>query len=132
MSSQFVQNQLSFILSAIGLTLVLFGVHWYLLKHFATETTFFFPLWQIYVFHLVITTVIYLVISYRHSLGKTDVFNVFMIATFLKMIISIVFLLPLILSDFKNKQPDVFNFFIPYFLFLIFEVFSLTKILQKK
>ena len=36
------------------------------------------------------------------------------------------------LSDFEDKQPDVFNFFIPYFLFLFFEVYSLTRFLQKK
>jgi hypothetical protein len=47
------------------------------------------------------------------------------------MILAIMFLLPILLSDFENKQPDVFNFFIPYFLFLFFEVFALTRFLQK-
>jgi hypothetical protein len=47
------------------------------------------------------------------------------------MTVAILFLLPLLLSDFENKQPDVFNFFIPYFLYLFFEVYSVTKFLQK-
>lgn len=35
------------------------------------------------------------------------------------------------LSDFVKKQPDVFNFFIPYFIYLFLEVFYVTKFLQK-
>ena len=31
----------------------------------------------------------------------------------------------------KDKKPDVFNFFIANFLFLIFEVYSIAKFLQK-
>ena len=132
MHSQFIKNQLSFLLPSAGLATVLFGIHWYLLEHFASETIFFFPLWQIYVFHFVVTSLIFLIINYRLSLGKTDVFNIFILATFLKMVVSIVFLLPLILSNFENKLPDVLNFFIPYFLFLFMEVISVLKILNKK
>ncbi len=128
----FKKRQISFVLQLIGISAVLFGIHSYLLHHFASERIFFFPVWQIYVFHFVITLVLYTIINYRYSSGKTDIFNVFMIMTFVKMALAIVFLLPLILSEFENKQPDVFNFFIPYFLFLFFEVFALTKFLQKQ
>ena len=78
-----------------------------------------------------VTALFYTIINYRFSTGKTNVFNVFMILTFLKMIFAILFLLPVLLSDFENKQPDVFNFFIPYFMYLFFEVYALTKFLQK-
>jgi len=132
MNAEFKKNQSAFILQAVLVTLLLFAVHFYLLHHFAKTVTLFFPLWQIYVFHFVVTTLLYSVINYRWSSGKKDIFNLFMIVTFFKMILSIVFLLPLILSDFEDKQPDVFNFFIPYFLFLFFEVYSLTRFLQKK
>ncbi len=128
----FKKRQTTFVLQLIGIAAVLFGIHSYLLHHFANDSIFFFPVWQIYVFHFVITLALYTIINYRYSSGKTDIFNVFMVMTFLKMALAIVFLLPLILSDFENKQPDVFNFFIPYFLFLFFEVFTLTKFLQKQ
>ena len=128
----FKKRQVSFLLQLIGISAVLFGIHSYLLHHFAIEVTFFFPVWQVYAFHFIITLILYTIINYRYSSGKTDIFNVFMIMTFVKMALAIVFLLPLILSDFENKQPDVFNFFIPYFLFLFFEVFALTKFLQKQ
>jgi hypothetical protein len=127
----FKKRQLAFLLQLIGITIVLYAVHSYLVYHFAKDISLFFPLWQIYTFHLVITLIVYSVINYRYASGKKDIFNLFMVMTFLKMAFSILFLLPLILSDFENKQPDVFNFFIPYFLFLFFEVFALTKFLQK-
>ena len=127
----FKKRQIAFLLQLIGVTLLLFAIHSYLIYHFAKDIAFFSPLWQIYTFHLTITLVLYTIINYKFSSGKTDIFNLFMVMTFFKMALAILFLLPLILSNFENKQPDVFNFFIPYFLYLFFEVFALTKFLQK-
>lgn len=132
MNEQFKSRQLAFLFQIAVLTIALFGIHYYLLSYIAKDISLFFPLWHIYLFHFLITTVLYTTINYQFSKGKTEVFNTFMIVTFLKMILSILFLLPLLLSDFENKQPDVFNFFIPYFLYLFFEVYSVTQFLQKK
>jgi len=127
----FKKRQISFLLQLIGFSALLYGIHSYLLYYFAKEISFFFPVWQIYIFHLIITLALYTIINYKFSSGKKDIFNLFMVMTFLKMALAILFLLPLLLSDFENKQPDVFNFFIPYFMYLFFEVFALTKFLQK-
>ncbi len=131
MNEQFKKRQGSFLLQNVGVSVLLFGFHTYLLSYFANDITFFFPLWHIYVFHFVVTTVLYTVVNYKYSSGKKDIFNMFMIFTFLKMIFAILFLLPLLLSDVEYKQPDVFNFFIPYFLYLFFEVYSVTTFLNK-
>ena len=131
MNKAFQTRQLIFLLQILVLSLVLFGIHSYLLFHFGSELKLFFPVWQIYVFHFAITTLLYTLINYRFSVGQTDVFVLFMGSTIFKMFLSILFLLPLILSDFERKQPDVFNFFIPYFLYLSFEVYAITKFLQK-
>ncbi len=128
---EFKKRQIIFLLQLVGVSAVLFAIHSYLLHNFAGDITFFFPMWQIYSFHLIITFLLFTFINYRYSSGKKDIFNLFMAMTIIKMVLAILFLLPLILSDFKNKQPDVFNFFIPYFLYLFFEVFALTKFLQK-
>ncbi|MCC1483519.1 hypothetical protein [Winogradskyella immobilis] len=127
----FKKRQISFLLQLVAVTAILLGMHTYLLSYFADEIMFFFPVWHIYVFHFVITGLFYTIINYKFSMGKTQVFNLFMGMTLLKMILAILFLLPLLLSDFQNKQPDVFNFFIPYFMYLFFEVYALTKFLQK-
>lgn len=128
---EFKKREVTFLLQLFGVSILLFAIHSYLLHYFAKDVSFFFPLWQIYAFHLIITTAFYTIINYRFSNGKKEIFNLFMVLTFLKMILAILFLLPLLLSDFENKQPDVFNFFIPYFLYLFFEVFALTRFLQK-
>lgn len=127
----FKKRQITFLLQLFGVTAILLGIHWYLLSYFSENTEFFFPVWHIYVFHFLITSILYTIINYKYSNGKKDIFVLFMTLTFLKMILTILFLLPLLLSDFKNKQPDVFNFFIPYFMYLFFEVYALTKFLQK-
>lgn len=131
MNQVFKTRQLSFLIQNVIVTLVLFGIHSYLLSHFES-IIYMIPLWQIYVFHFVVTTLVYTVINFQYSRGKVEIFNLFMGFTLLKMILAIVFLLPVILSDMDKKQPDVFNFFIPYFLYLFFEVYSLTTFLQKK
>lgn len=132
MNTDFRKRQISFLLQILLISVVLFAIHQYVLHYFAGSFVFFFPLWHIYVFHILVATVIYTIINYRYSNGKTEIFNIFMGITLIKMILAIVFLLPLLLSDFLKKQPDVFNFFIPYFIYLFLEVFFVTKFLQKK
>jgi uncharacterized membrane protein YcgQ (UPF0703/DUF1980 family) len=132
MNPAFKTREFTFLIQNVIFTLVLFAIHSYLLAHLAENIHFIIPLWQIYIFHFVVTTLLYTVINYKYSKGKTEIFNTFMGFTLLKMVLAILFLLPVFLSETENKQPDVFNFFIPYFLFLFFEVYSLTSFLQKK
>ena len=131
MNEIFKKRQITFIIQLLVASILLFAIHAYLIHYFAGDTVFFFPVWQIYAFHILVTFLLFTVINYKYSRGSTQIFNTFMVSTFLKMILAILFLLPLLLSDLENKQPDVFNFFIPYFLFLFFEVYTLTAFLSK-
>lgn len=126
----FKKRQVSFLLQLIVLTLVLLVTHSYLHHYFSNSNVLFFPIWQLYAFHVFVTTATYSIINYKYSFGQKEIFNLFMGMTLLKMILSILFLLPLFLSDFEAKRADIFNFFVPYFFFLFFEIFSLTKLLQ--
>lgn len=126
----FKKRQVSFLLQLIVLTLVLLVTHSYLHHYFSNSNVLFFPIWQLYAFHVFVTTAMYSIINYKYSFGQKEIFNLFMGMTLLKMILSILFLLPLFLSDFEAKRADIFNFFVPYFFFLFFEIFSLTKLLQ--
>jgi hypothetical protein len=131
MTADFKKRELNFLLLLTILSVLLYGIHSYILSYFGTELKLFFPIWHIYVFHFVVTTLFYTVINYRFSEGQKDIFVLFMASTLIKMFLSILFLLPVILSDLERKQADVFNFFIPYFLYLGFEVYAITKFLQK-
>ena len=130
MSSTFLSRQLSFTVQCVIFAVAVFSIHSYLLYYFAAKTIFFFPIWHIYLFNFIITALLFTIINYKYSKDKTTVFNIFMFSTLLKMILVIFFLLPLLMGEVKDKKPDVFNFFIAYFLFLIFEVYSITKFLK--
>ena len=123
-------TQVEFIVQLIFISLVLFGVHSYLAHYFLHTSALFFPLWHIYPFHFFVTIILFSVLNYKYKSGQKNIFNLFMGLTLLKMILAVLFLLPLLVSDFEYKQADVFNFFIPYFLFLSFEIFSVLKILK--
>ena len=127
-----IKTQLIFFSKLLVLSLILFGVHYYILYSFFNEIVFELPLALIYGVHFVLVYSIYTIVNYRYSRGKTEIFNIFMGGTLLKMCLIIVFLLPVILSEQKNKIPDVLNFFLPYFVFLGFEVYSIFSFLQKK
>lgn len=127
----FKKRQVSFLFQLIFLSLFLFVIHSYLYHYFSNSNALFFPIWQGYAFHVFVTTTLYTVINYRYSFGQKVIFNLFMGMTLLKMILLILFLLPLFLSDFEAKRTALFNFFVPYFFFLFFEIISLKKLLQK-
>jgi len=131
MNSVFKNRQLDFLLKIVVFTAILGGVHTYLCYYFV-DAVLFFPIWQIYLFLFIVTLVVFTVINYKYSNGNTTIFNLFLGATVLKMLLAIIFLLPLLLSDIENKKIDVINFFIPYFFFLFFEVVTINTFLQKK
>jgi hypothetical protein len=132
MNTIFKRRQLNFLIQLVAFSLLLFAIHSYLTYHFAKDIDIFFPLWHIYLFQIITVLIVYTLINYRDAIGKSEVFNTFILGMLLKMILAMVFLLPWILSKPDNKGVDLANFFIPYFLFLAFEVYSVTNFLQKK
>lgn len=117
MNGLFKKLQTEFSVQLIALSLVLFSLHSYLCYHFASEILFFFPLWQIYVFHIVLILILFTLINYRVSTGKDELFNLFVLGMVLKMVLTLVFLLPWFLSKPQQQGFDLANFFIPYFFF---------------
>ena len=113
------------------LAIALFALHSYLWSHLGNEVQVILPLWQIYIFQALVVFAIFSWIAYKYSKGKKEIFNYFMLGTFVKMILALLFLLPVFLSDLEGKRPDVINFFIPYFIFLAFEVFIITRLITK-
>lgn len=130
MNPIFKKRQYSFFIQLLLITVILFGIHSYLIYHFSNQAIFF-PIWQIYLFHFMVTLALYTLINYKYSQSTTKIFNAFMLSTMVKMVLAILFLLPLLLSSLDDKIPDVFNFFIPYFIFLIFEIYSITSLLKE-
>lgn len=130
MNPIFIKRQYSFFVQLLLITVILFGIHSYLNYHFS-EHELFFPIWQIYLFHFTITLALYSLINYKYSQNNSQIFNAFMLSTLVKMVLAVLFLLPLLLSSLDQNNSDIFNFFIPYFIFLTFEIYSITSLLKE-
>ena len=120
----------SFLIKLIGFGAILFGIHTYLLANFF-EGELKFPIWSIYVFHIVTVCAVFLIVRDQSKKKSQKIFQAFLILTIVKMVLAIIFLSPLFFNEYKHTQLEVINFFIPYFLFLGFEIFSLNSFLQK-
>jgi len=122
---------INFTLKLLGLSIVLFAIHYYIVLQFS-EARLLLPLWLIYVFNAVLVFIVFSVIKFYSKNKDKDLLKIFLGLTLIKMVLIIILLLPLFLKKSNHTQLETFNFFIPYFLFLAFEIFSLNKFLQKR
>ena len=113
-----------------------FSVVLYLIQYFAVsalfpETYFFYPLWSVYLFMLIATLVDYIILVFVNKNFSEYTGYTFMGLGVIKMLVAVIFLIPLIRSDTENRIPDVAIFFITYFLFLGFETYKAIQLLKK-
>ncbi|MDH3381642.1 MAG: hypothetical protein OEL54_02985 [Flavobacteriaceae bacterium] len=114
----------------LGITLLLHGAQYGIQKNIFDSISFYYPTYAIYLFHFTITFLILLsLIAVKNVFFEKTGFA-FMALSLLKMLASVIFLLPLIQSEKINYIPDVIAFFVPYFLFLFFEIFYSIKLLN--
>lgn len=122
-----IKDLLKFSVLLICFTAVLAIIHYYFIWNFFSETVLFLPLWIIYAFNAVLVVLVYGIIYYKASKGNKKTYNLFLILTLVKMGLTIAFLTPLFFGKSDNSTLEVINFFIPYFLFLTFEIVALSK-----
>ena len=121
---------INFVLKLIGFSIVIFGIHYYVLLQFF-EGKLIIPLWIIYGFNGLMVFIVISVLKHQSKNENKNLLNLFLILTMVKMVLILVLLLPLFFKKSEHIQLEVFNFFIPYFLFLAFEIFNLNKFFQK-
>lgn len=103
----------------------------FLLQQYVLEVEFYYSSFSIYLFHFLATFLIYLslVFVYKNFTDKTGF--AFMGLSLFKMVAAVVFLLPLVLSGVNAVFVNILAFFIPYFLFLVFETLYAVKLINK-
>ena len=123
---------LKFLVQLIPFSLILFGLHYLLISKFYSEISFYYSIYAIYLFYFLATLLIYflLLLVYYNAQDKTGF--AFMASGLLKMLAAVIFLLPMILSGIDHIFENLLAFFIPYFLYLIFETTYAVKLLNKK
>ncbi|MFT5077091.1 MAG: hypothetical protein ACJAX7_002156 [Saprospiraceae bacterium] len=122
----------SFIFQLLALSAILTGVHYYIFHIFFSEINLSLPLWSIYLFNIVLVIAVFGIIFYKTSKGGQSSYTIFLVSTLIKMALAIVFLLPLFVGKSENSVTEVINFFIPYFIFLAFEIYSLNKFFKNQ
>ncbi|MFD1094483.1 hypothetical protein [Salegentibacter chungangensis] len=109
-------------------SIILFFTQWLLVNYFFEEELYYNTI-SVYAFHIISTLLIYIALVWVHKNFKDKTGFAFMGGGLLKMMAAVVFLLPMLLSEAPGFN-DIIAFFIPYFLFLIFETFYAVKLIN--
>ena len=112
------------------LRLVLFSSCLYFINlgfnKFIYKILFIIPLWKIYLFNVVLVLITFWTIKLIIK-TKLSTLSAFVIASINKMLLTVVFISPVIDSE-GDKEGLVLTFFVIYFVFLFFEIKSLQKV----
>ena len=119
-----------FIINLVILAAVLFAIHSYLIYQFY-DGELIIPIWAIHAFNTSLVLIVYFILHKNVKNGQKKVLYLFLALTIGKMFLALLFLSPLFFKENGNLELEVINFFVPYFLYLGFEVFSIYNFLQK-
>ena len=110
-------------LGLFSTTLILLNL---LFNQFIYKIFFIIPLWKIYVFNIALVLITFWTIKLLNKTRLNLLFS-FIIASVNKMLLTILFIYPVI--DYNgNKEDLIITFFVIYFAFLFFEIKSLQKV----
>ncbi|QNJ97460.1 hypothetical protein [Constantimarinum furrinae] len=126
------KDLLKFSLKLSVFTALLCAIHYYIFLNFFAAYELYLPIWSIYVFNAVLVLIVFGIIYYKISQGNKNVMNIFLGLTLGKMFLVIIFLLPVFIGDIAHPKVEGIQFFIPYFLFLAFEITQLHNFLKKQ
>lgn len=122
---------LHFLTRFIPFTLILVIIHYFIISNL-DGVNFYYSLTAIYLFHVIATLLIYLVLLFIYNRYQEYTGYSFMGASLFKMFAAVLFLLPMLLEKTENPFLNILSFFIPYFLYLIFETIYAVKLINSK
>lgn len=122
---------ISFLKTFIPFSILLLVLQFALINYIF-EVDLYYSTIAIYGFHVLATFLIFLFLVYVNNTFSDKTGFAFMACSLLKMLAAVLFLLPVMLNDVANPFRDIIAFFIPYFLFLIFETIYAVKLINIK
>ena len=123
------KDLINYTITLLVFTILLLGVHIYISHLFFSKNMLYLHIWGIYVFHFFLVAFVFFTIRLKQN---TNSFTLFLVLTIVKMVLSILFLLPIIMGKSEEKVLEIMNFFIPYFFYLTFEIFYINNYLKKQ
>lgn len=115
----------------IPFSLILFAIQFGLVNY-VFKLDLYYSTIAIYGFHVLATFIIYLFLVFVYNSFSDKTGFAFMACSLLKMLAAVLFLLPLMLNGITKPFLNIITFFIPYFLFLIFETVYAVKLINSK
>lgn len=122
---------LNFLKYLVPFSILLFLAQHYIVTTIFANIFFFYSTWSIYTFHIIVTLLSYLFLLFVHQTFPDKTGFTFMGVSVIKMMAAVVFLIPLIQSDIIDRIPDIAIFFIPYFLYLLFETIFAIRLINR-
>lgn len=120
---------LNFLKVFLPFALILFAIQFYTVSNFV-EATLYYSTVSNYAFHILATILIYAILLYINLNFEDKTGFAFMGMGLLKMLAAVLFLLPALLNDEVSIFAQVIAFFVPYFIFLIFETTFAVKLIN--
>lgn len=127
--NKFFENYLNLIVKFCIFGVIIFLLHWAIVYSFLDLSS---PkgFWHFHLFLFSLTLISNIVVAWLLKKDTQVMGYGFMASGFLKMILSIVFLLPYLLNKDENTLGIVIQFMCLYVVYLVFEVILLTKLLK--
>lgn len=122
---------ISFLKLFLPFSIILFLIQ-FALVNYVFKVELYYSTLATYTFHFLATFLIFLFLVFVHKTFSDKTGFAFMAGSLLKMLAAVLFLLPVMLNDTPNPFKDIVAFFIPYFLFLIFETIYAVKLINTK
>lgn len=126
------QKLLDFLKIFIPFSIILFVLHFIANQIFLGDIIFYYSIWAIYAFHIISTFLIYFLLVYIYWNFSDKTGFAFMGASLFKMLAAVLFLLPMLVNNENSPFINLLSFFVPYFLYLIFETFFAVKLINSK
>lgn len=120
---------LSFLKVFLPFAMILFAIQFYIVSNFV-EVPLYYSTVSNYAFHILATLFIYSILLFINHNFKDKTGFTFMGLGLLKMLAAVLFLLPALLDDEVSIFAQVIAFFIPYFIFLIFETTFAVRLIN--
>ena len=111
-------------------TLAIAGIHIGIVAVYGTDYNYIINIPSIYIFHFIVSLIIGFAVVTVAKVDFDKVGFAFMALSVLKILAAVLFLLPVIKSDEKELIPDVINFFVPYFIYLLLEIWVGLKFIS--
>ena len=120
---------LKFLKVFLPFSLVLFVIQFIVISNLV-EATLYYSTVTNYAFHIFATLFIYTILLYINLNFSDKTGFAFMGLSLLKMFAAVLFLLPALLDKDISNFTQVIAFFVPYFIFLIFETIFAVKLIN--